>query len=303
MAAMAPSRDRRPGFSRRAQYSLFLTYILGIAGAVVGAVLLALSTFNPVAFNASRSAVAELTAPPAALLAGAGSQLASIPDAIASHFQVRGENRELRARLNQARGALLAGRQAQIENVRLRRLLTLRDRLPETIAAARIVSTSASSTRRFGLLNAGSFQGVADGQPVTGPEGLIGRVLYVGPDTARVLLITDPESVVPVRRTRDGRPALAAGRGDGLVDVRTIDTADGRFRPGDLFVTSGTGGIFVPGVPVARVLRAGTDSAPARPFARPDSLDVALVHRAFMPPPPAPPAPAPKPSPSATPEP
>ncbi|MBB3475521.1 rod shape-determining protein MreC [Sphingomonas sp. BK345] len=300
---MAPSRDRRPGFSRRAQYSLFLTYILGIAGAVVGGVLLALSTFNPVAFNALRSAVAELTAPPAALLAGAGSQLASVPDAIASHFQVRSENRQLRARLNQARGALLAGRQAQIENVRLRRLLVLRDRLPETIAAARIVSTSASSTRRFGLLNAGSFQGVADGQPVTGPEGLIGRVLYVGPDTARVLLITDPESVVPVRRTRDGRPALAAGRGDGLVDVRTIDTADGRFRPGDLFVTSGTGGIFVPGVPVARVLRAGTDSAPARPFARPDSLDVALVHRAFMPPPPSPPAPAPKPSPTPTPDP
>ncbi|MBW6525869.1 rod shape-determining protein MreC [Sphingomonas sp. RHCKR7] len=300
---MAPSRDRRPGFSRRAQYSLFLTYILGIAGAVVGGVLLALSTFNPVAFSALRAAVAELTAPPAALLAGAGSQIASVPDAIASHFQVRGENRALRARLTQARGALLAGRQAQIENVRLRRLLVLRDRLPETIAAARIVSTSASSTRRFGLLNAGSFQGVADGQPVTGPEGLIGRVLYAGPDTARVLLITDPESVVPVRRTRDGRPALAAGRGDGLVDVRTIDTADGRFRPGDLFVTSGTGGIFVPGVPVARVLRGGTDSAPARPFARPDSLDVALVHRAFMPPPPAPPPPAPRPSPTPTPEP
>ena len=57
---MAPSRDRRPGFSRRAQYSLFLTYILGIAGAVVGAVLLALSTFNPVAFNALRSAVAAI---------------------------------------------------------------------------------------------------------------------------------------------------------------------------------------------------------------------------------------------------
>lgn len=298
---MTPSRDRRPGFSRRAQYGLFLTYILGVAGAVVGGVLLALSAFNPVAFNAVRAAVAEITAPPAALLASAGGQLAAIPDAIGTHFRVRGENEVLRARLDQARGALLAGRQAQLENVRLRRLLALRDRLPETIAAARIVSTSASSTRRFGLLNAGSFQGVADGQPVTGPEGLIGRILYVGPDTARVLLITDPESVVPVRRTRDGRPALAAGRGDGLVDIRTIDTADGRFRPGDLFVTSGTGGIFVPGVPVARALRGGTDSAPARPFARPDSLDVALVHRAFMPPPPTPPAPSPTPSPTATP--
>ena len=56
---MAPSRDRRPGFSRRAQYGLFVTYVLGIAGAVVGAVLLALSTFRPAAFQVAQAAVAE----------------------------------------------------------------------------------------------------------------------------------------------------------------------------------------------------------------------------------------------------
>ncbi|MEH3047617.1 rod shape-determining protein MreC [Sphingomonas adhaesiva] len=296
---MAPSRDRRPGFSRRAQYGLFFTYILGIAGAVVGAALLALSTFNPAAFAMARAGVAEVTAPVSALLGAGVRAVAGVPETIGSYFHVHDENERLRARLDRAHGALIAGRRAQIENARLRALLRLRDRLPDVVTAARIVSTTASSTRRYGLLNAGAWQGVAEGQPVSGPEGLIGRVLYTGPNTARVLLVTDPESVVPVTRVRDGRPALAAGRGDGLIDIRTIDTADGKFRPGDLFVTSGTGGIFVPGVPVARVLQAGTENAPARPFARPDVLDVAIVHRAFMPP--APPAPAPVPSPSPSP--
>ncbi|MFK3888745.1 rod shape-determining protein MreC [Sphingomonas sp. NPDC079357] len=300
---MAPSRDRRPGFSRRAQYGLFVTYILGIAGAVVGAVLLALSTFNPAAFTMARAALAEVTAPVSAAAATIVRTVATVPEEIGTWWRVHDENAELRARLERARGALLVGRQARLENARLRALLALRDQNPQVVATARIVSTSASSTRRYGLLNAGTWQGVAEGQPVQGPEGLIGRVLYTGPNSARVLLITDAESVVPVRRSRDGRPALAAGRGDGLIDIRTIDTADGKFRPGDIFVTSGTGGMFVPGVPVARVLRGGTDSAPARPFARPDTLDVAIVHRAFMPPPPPTPTAAPTPTPTPTPDP
>ncbi|WP_339348069.1 rod shape-determining protein MreC [uncultured Sphingomonas sp.] len=295
---MAPSKDRRPGFSRRAQYSLFLAYILGIAGAVMGAALLALSTFQPAAFAMLRAGVAELTAPVSGAVATGVRWLAVIPDTVGSYIFVHDENVRLRAQAERNSRALVIGREAQLENVRLRRLLALRDRTGEVVVAARIVSTTASSTRRYGLLNAGSWQGVADGQPVSGPEGLIGRVLYTGPNTARVLLLTDAESVVPVYRLRDGRPALAAGRGDGLIDVRTIDTADGDFRPGDVFVTSGTGGIFVPGVPVARVLHKGTDSAPARPFARPSALDVAIVHRAFMPPPPAVPAPTPSPTPT-----
>jgi rod shape-determining protein MreC len=304
---MAPSRDRRPGFSRRAQYGLFFTYILAIAGALVGAVLLAVSTFNPGAFGLFRIALAEVTAP-ASTLVGAGVRgIADVPDTIASYFRVHGENAELRARVARSSGALMAGRQAMLDNARLRRLLQLRDREPNAVVSARIVSTTASSTRRYGLLNAGTWQGVADGQPVRGPEGLIGRVVEAGPNSARVLLLTDPESIVPVRRLRDGRPALVAGRGDGLVDIRTIDTADGGFRPGDIFVTSGTGGIYVPGVPVARVAHAGTDSAPAHPFARADVLDFATVNQAYMPPPPPPvakpsplPTPAPPPSPRGT---
>lgn len=285
---MAPSRDRRPGFSRRAQYSLFASYVLAIAGAVVGAVLLALSTFNPPAFAALRSGVAEITTPVSSGLAAVVRGVASVPETIGTYFRVHDENAALRAELDRARPLLMRARTIAYDNRRLRTLLRLRDAGDAPVVVARIVSSTAASTRRFGLLNAGLWQGVREGQPVRGPEGLIGRVVETGPNTARVLLLTDAESIVPVRRTRDGQPAIAAGRGDGQLDIRSVDTADAGFRPGDVFVTSGTGGIYAPGTPVARVLTPHRDTALAAPFARPDILDFAIVEHAFMPAPPAP---------------
>jgi rod shape-determining protein MreC len=281
---MAPSRDRRPGFSRRAQYSLFVSYVLAIAGAVVGAVLLVLSTFNPAAFSALRSTVTEVTAPVSSGVSAVVRGIASIPETIGTYFRVHGENAELRAEAKRTHDAVVQARIIVRDNRRLRGLLKLREADAGTVATARIVSSSASSTRRFGVLNAGRWQGVEPGQPVRGPDGLIGRIIEAGPNTARVLLLTDPESVVPVKRIRDGMPALAAGRGDGLIDIRSVYTADAKLRPGDRFITSGTGGIFAPGVLVAEVRATGSDSAPAQPFAHADTFDFAIVSRAFLPP-------------------
>ena len=184
---MAPPRDRRPGFSRRAQYGVFFGYILAVAGGVVGAVLLALSLLNPTAFSAARAGVAEVTAPVSSAVALAVDSVSGIPDAIASWWDVHGKNAALTAQAARARPALVAGHLAQLENARLRRLLAVRDLDPAVVVTARIVSSSATSTRRYGLLNAGTWQGVREGQPVLGPEGLVGRVLEVGPNTARLL--------------------------------------------------------------------------------------------------------------------
>lgn len=297
---MAPVRDRRPGFSRRAQYGLFFTYVLAVSGAVVGAVLLGLSFGNPQVAAPLRLAVAEVTTPVSTAMSFVVRTVAAVPEGIGTWIRVHGENAELRAQVERSRHALFAGRAAQLENVRLRRLLAIREQTSAPVATARVVSTSASSTRRFGTIDAGHWQGVAEGQPVRSGDGLIGRVIEVGPNTARVLLITDPESVIPVRRLRDDKPAIAAGRGDGLVDIRSVDTGNADIRAGDIFVTSGSGGLFSPGVPVARALRAGPDAVPARPFARPDGFDYAIVSRAYLPPlpPPAatPPEAAPPPS-------
>lgn len=295
---MAPPRNRRPGFSRRAQYSLFAGYVVAVAGSLVGAVLLALSTLDPVAFAALRASVAEVSTPLSSGLAGVGRGIGAIPGGIGSYFAVHDQNAALRKQLAAQHALFLRARSLSYENRRLLALLQVRERISEPVVTARLVSSSASSTRRVAVLNAGSWQGVASGQPVRGPEGLIGRVLEAGPNSARVLLLSDPESVVPVRRTRDGVPALATGRGDGLIDVKSVASATTDFAPGDVFVTSGTGGIYPPDVPVVRVLRRGRDASIARAFTQADTVDYALVQRAFMPP--APPIPVATPQPKAT---
>ncbi|KQS50927.1 MULTISPECIES: rod shape-determining protein MreC [unclassified Sphingomonas] len=289
---MAPARDRRTGFSRRRQYGVFMGYVLAVAGAVVGLVLLVASTFNPPAFSALRMGVAGVTTPVSTGLATVGSSVSGIPDAVGNYFFVKQENVALRADRERTRALLMRARTIAYDNRRLRSLLAIRDRSPDPVVTARLVSSSASSGRRFALLNAGRWSGVLPGMPVRGPDGLIGRVVETGPNAARVLLLSDGDSIVPVRRTRDGMPAIAAGRGDGMIDIRSVNATNVRFNAGDLFVTTGTGGIYAPGVPVARVMKAGSDSVMARTFADPDTLDFALVERMFMPvPPPRPVAP------------
>ncbi|MDH7970936.1 rod shape-determining protein MreC [Sphingomonas sp. AR_OL41] len=281
---MAPPRNRRPGFSRRAQYTLFIGYVIAVAGSLVGAVLLALATLDPPAFGALRATVAEVTTPISTSIAGAGRGIAAIPQGISDYVAVHDENQRLRKELDDAKALLMRARAISYDNRRLKTLLTLRERVSDPVATARLVSSSASSTRRFAVLNAGSWQGVKKGQPVRGPEGLIGQILETGPNSARVLLLTDPESQIPVRRTRDSMPALAVGRGDGLLDIKSAASATADFLPGDVFVTTGTGGVYAPNIPVAQILRrAHGDAGLARSFAQPDTLDFALVQQAFMP--------------------
>ncbi len=288
---MAPPRSKHSGFSRRAQYTLFLGYVAAAAGAVIGAVLLVISTLNPPLFAALRAGVAEVTTPLSTGLHTLRRAIIDLPGGVEEYFDVVDRNQRMAHQLATQREVVLRARTLNLENRRLKRLLALRDAEVAVVATARLVNSSASSTRRFATLNAGRFQGVRPGQPVRGPEGLIGRILETGPNTARVLLLTDPESLVPVRRTRDGQPAVAQGRGDGLIDIRSAGVADLEFRIGDAFVTSGAGGIYPPGVAVAHIVERRRDTAPARMFANPDALDFATVQQPFLPPLPAPPEP------------
>lgn len=290
---MAPPRNRRPGFSRRAQYGLFIGYVGAVAGALIGAILLLLSYFNPPAYAAVRGFFAEITTPISSGLAWATSGVAGAPQGVSQHFNVKAENEQLRKRIADDEALVARARTLHQENRRLRALLQVRDVTTDAVITARLVNSSASSTRRYATLNAGSWQKVERGQAVREAAGLIGQVIETSPNTARVLLIIDPDSNVPVRRTRDGMPAIAKGRGDGLLDIRAAGLSNMMFRPGDVFVTSGTGGIFPPNIPVAKVITNQRDSAVAEPSADPNALDFAMVQRIYLPPP----APSPTPTP------
>lgn len=115
--------------------------------------------------------------------------------------------------------------------------------------------------------------------PVRSAYGLVGRVLETGASSSRVLLITDGASMVPVRRSIDDVVAFAEGRADGSLMLKLINLGINPLKKGDVFVTSGSGGIFRPGIPVAVVKELTRDGAIAAPLANP----AATIHVAVDP--------------------
>jgi rod shape-determining protein MreC len=119
--------------------------------------------------------------------------------------------------------------------------------------------------------------------PVRSPDGLVGRIIDVGELASRVLLVSDRTSIVPARLLRNGIPVIAQGRGDGTVEVRPLEVGRNPFLPGDIIVTSGTGGLYPPVVPVARVVKLQDDWAIALPLADPATTSFAIVEPPFEP--------------------
>jgi len=169
------------------------------------------------------------------------------------------------------------------ENRQLKAALQLRERSRAAVAAGRIVGSSLSSPRRFAVLSVGTGDGVRVGMPVRSPDGLIGRVIDAGRLASRVLLISDRSNIVPARILRGGLPVISQGRGDGTVDLRPLEVGRNPFRRGDVVVTSGTGGLYPPLVPIARVIRLDDDGAIAVPLADPANTSFAVVEAPYEP--------------------
>ena len=289
---MAPPSRARQGFSKRAQLGLFTSYVIAVAGILIALLLVLTARFDPAGHAAIQSLFSDLTSPISKGGRALVGTIASGYDGVAAYIDAGSKNRVMETELRQNRAALIEAQATARENHRLKRLTRLIENSPDAIVSAQLVSSTGASARRYATLSAGSSQGVAGGQPVRTSEGLVGRVIAAGRVTARVLLITDGGAVVPVRRLSDGQPALATGRGDGGIDIRALQAGSNPFKVGDIFVTSGAGGIYPPDIPVALAKIERRDVTIARPLADPAQLDFAIVLPPYIPPDPAlPPAP------------
>jgi rod shape-determining protein MreC len=256
---MAPPSSRRSGFSKKAQYSVFIGYLLAGMGALLGLGLLALSLRQPAAFAPVRGVATDVLAPAGtgAAMARAGSQ--GFLEAIAGFFNAGSQNVELRREVEMARIRLAEAEAVKAENTRLKGLLGLDAGTSRPIAVARLVGSTATSGRRHAFVSAGASRGVRPGMPVLSERGVIGRVLETGRYASRVLLLTDSESVLPVRRASDNVIAFAEGRGDGLLRIRLVNLGVNPLKIGDVMVTSGAGGYYRPGVAVAVIAKLTPD--------------------------------------------
>ena len=273
----------RPGWSRRAQYGLFFSLLAVIGGVVIGLVLLTMSLVAPRTFASVRGAALDITGPVTAALSEVTATGKGVFTGAGNYWDAARQNAKLKQERQAMLRRMIEAKAILQENRQLKATMQLRQRSETVAATGRIVGSSFGSLRRFAILSAGTQDGVRVGMPVRSPDGLVGRIVDAGALASRVLLVSDRANIVPARLLRGGIPVISQGRGDGTIDVRPLEVGRNPFRRGDIIITSGTGGLYPPLVPIARVVRLDDDGAVAVPLADPANTSFAIVEAPYEP--------------------
>ena len=197
---------------------------------------------------------------------------------------LRAENARLRVRQSALSLRTLNYEALARENAQLRGLARGLPPIAQRWLVAEIVNTELTTLRQRMLINRGTTNGVVAGLSVLDDSGLLGQTIHVGPWSAEVILVTDPEHAVPVQIERTGLRTIAVGAGNEGTLALPYLPANADVKPGDRLITSGLGGVFPAGYPVARVAEVHRDAIQplakvrAVPLAHIDSdREVALV--------------------------
>lgn len=189
----------------------------------------------------------------------------SVRDTFAARDALIAENQQFRRERLETESRLQRLESLERENARLRELLDSTARVASRSLVAEILSVDLDPYRQRLDLNRGLVDDVFVGQALIDAQGVVGQVVRVGPLTSEAVLITDADHAVPVSVNRNGLRTIAVGTGDsGRLRLPYL-TNNADIVVGDLLISSGLGGVFPAGYPVARVLE--VQLRPDQPFA------------------------------------
>jgi rod shape-determining protein MreC len=167
---------------------------------------------------------------------------------------LRAENEQLRAHERELELQLVRESALEHENAELR---GLHDALPPPLIKhallAEIISVETNPLRQRVVINKGARDGVSLNQAVVDGNGILGQVSRLGPWSAEIILVTDPEHAIPVQVTRNSLRSIAVGSGNSGELLLPYLAINSDVKSGDLLVSSGLGGVFPAGLPVARI--------------------------------------------------
>lgn len=186
-------------------------------------------------------------------------------ESLGSYTTLVKENMALRDEQLTKQAKLLKFEALEKENVRLRALLENSFKLGEQVLIAELLSINTVPYEHTLIVNKGTHFGVHEQQPVLDANGVVGQVFRALPLTAEIMLITDPNHAIPVQVNRNGLLTIAVGSGQLNQLKLPYLPSNADVRPGDLLITSGLGGTFPQGYPVAVVDE--FTSQPNKPFA------------------------------------
>ena len=196
---------------------------------------------------------------------------------LASRRQLLAENQDLRRRQLRSDASIQKMIAIEAENARLRALMDTAALMADRTMVAEIMAIDLNPYRRLLTINKGSSAGAYRGQALVDAFGIVGQISDLGPLSSQVLLISDPEHAVPVEVNRNGLRTIAVGTGDAQILNLPFLPNNADIRLGDLLVTSGLGGVFPAGYPVAEVNKIEID--PSRPFAHVEAAPAAELDK------------------------
>jgi len=207
----------------------------------------------------SRQAVAVVVYPLQRLAYAPAEASGSVADYLTSLVTAEKENAALRRKqLDDAR-LLLRQESLEQENRHLRALLDMKQRQTVPSQVAEIIYSASDPFARRVIVDKGTRAGVVAGQVVVDELGVIGQVTRSFPLLSEVTLITDKDQAVPVQVLRNGLRSVIFGNGDGSLELRFLSSS-ANIQVGDELVTSGLDGIYLPGLPVAKVVHIDRDT-------------------------------------------
>ncbi|AKD38086.1 rod shape-determining protein MreC [Pasteurella multocida subsp. multocida OH4807] len=209
--------------------------------------------------------------------------LDGVSDNLVDTNKLQIENKVLREQLREKNADLLLLDQLKVENQRLRLLLNSPLRTDEYKKIAEVLTAETDVYRNQVVINQGFRDGAYVGQPIIDEKGIVGQIISVGDKTSRVLLLTDVTHSIPVQVLRNDVRLIASGTGRN--DELTLDNVPRSVDivKGDLLVTSGLGGRFLEGYPVAIVESVSRDgqnyfaTVSAKPLASIERLRYVLL--------------------------
>lgn len=241
--------------------------------------LIVVSRTSPETRSAIAAPIADSAAPALDVLSRPVSAFQDVRNWFSNLANIYAQNAELREANRRLMQWQHVAVQLEAENNALRELLhyTAEEKLRFT--TAKIISDRGGPFTRTVMINAGTGLGMAKGLPVINNDGLVGRIIEAGDHSARILLLTDINSRIPVITSDSRERAIATGNNTDMLNLLYLPD-DTQVAVGEKLVTSGDGKTVPAGLPVGEVVRVEDGMVEVRPYASRQRLDyISAIHR------------------------